>query len=88
MRYWLVENINANTTQGNEIKRLEIKMYGKIFTTNDKWATTNWGTRVSAVEKTKAQAQAILDDRRSTVASEWDDYPRNVNVQSTREVLP
>ena len=88
MRYWLVENINANTTQGNEIKRLEIKMYGKVVTTNDKWATTNWGTRVSAVEKTKAQAQAILDDRRSAVASEWDDYPRNVNVQSTREVLP
>jgi len=84
MRYWLVENINANTTQGNEIKRLEIKMYGKIFTTNDKWATTNWGTRVSAVEKTKAQAQAILDDQRST----WGDHPRNVNVQSTREVLP
>ena len=54
MRYWLVENINANTTQGNEIKRLEIKMYGKVVTTNDKWATTNWGTRVSAVEKTKA----------------------------------
>ena len=59
MRYWLVENINANTTQGNEIKRLEIKMYGKVVTTNDKWATTNWGARVSAVEKTKAQAQAI-----------------------------
>ena len=50
MRYWLIENINANTTQGNEIKRLEIKMYGKVVTTNDKWATTNWGARVSAVE--------------------------------------
>ena len=84
MRYWLVENINANTTQGNEIKRLEIKMYGKVVTTNDKWATTNWGTRVGAVEKTKAQAQTILDERRST----WSDYPRNVNVQSAREVLP
>ena len=84
MRYWLVENINENTTQGNEIKRLEIKMYGKIFTTNDKWATTNWGTRVSAVEKTKAQAQTILDDQRST----WGDHPRNVNVQVARMVLP
>ena len=88
MRYWLVENINENTTQGNEIKRLEIKMYGKVVTTNDHGATTNWGARVSAVEKTKAQAQSILDDRRSTVASEWNDYPRSVNVQSTREVLP
>ena len=88
MRYWLIENINANTTQGNEIKRLEIKMYGKIFTTNDKWATTNWGTRVSAVEKTKAQAQTILDDRRSTVTAEWDDHPRSPGGQPARVVLP
>ena len=51
--------LSADFSQlGNEIKRLEIKMYGKVVTTNDKWATTNWGTRVSAVEKTKAQAQA------------------------------
>ena len=88
MRYWLVENINVNTTQGNEIKRLEIKMYGKIIITNDKWATTNWGTRVGAVEKTKAQAQAILDDRRSTVTSEWDDHPRSPNGQPERVILP
>ena len=88
MRYWLIENINANTTQGNEIKRLEIKMYGKVVTTNDKWATTNWGARVGAVEKTKAQAQAILDDRRSTVTAEWDNHPRSPGGQPERVVLP
>ena len=88
MRYWLVENINANTTQGNEIKRLEIKMYGKVVTTNDKWATTTWGARVGAGEKTKAQAQSILDDRRSTVTSEWNDHRRSPNGQPERVVLP
>ena len=88
MRYWLVENKNSNTTQGNEIKRLEIKMYGKVVPTNDKWATTNWGTRVGAVEKTKAQAQTILDNRRSTVTAEWDDHPRSPGGQPARVVLP
>ena len=88
MRYWLVENKNSNTTQGNEIKRLEIKMYGKVVTSNDKRATTNWGARVGGVEKTKAQAQAILDDRRSTVTAEWDDHPRSPGGQPARVVLP
>ena len=88
MRYWLVENKNANRFIGNEIKRFDVKGYGKVILTNDKWATTNWGARVGAVEKTKAQAQAILDDRRRTVTAEWDDHPRSPGGQPARVVLP
>jgi hypothetical protein len=88
MKYWEIENINANTFVGNEIKRFDVKSYGKIIITNDKWATGNWATRVGATEKTKTEAQAILDDRRSTVASEWDDHPRSIGGQPEREVLP
>ena len=32
--------------------------------------------------------QAILDDRRSTVTSEWDDHPRSPGGQPERVVLP
>jgi len=102
MKYWEIENINANTFVGNEIKRFDVKSYGTIITTNDKWATGNWATRVGATEKTKAEAQAILDSRRTTVTSSWDntvseDTPdgetveariRNIDTQPERAVLP
>jgi hypothetical protein len=42
MKYWKIENINANTFVGNEIKRFEVKGYGSVIVTNDKWATANW----------------------------------------------
>ena len=88
MKYWEIENINANTFMGNEIKRFEVKSYGKIIITNDKWATGNWAIRVGATEKTKAEAQAILDDRRNTVIANWDTDARSIDVQPERVILP
>ncbi len=102
MKYWEIENINANTFVGNEIKRFDVKSYGNVIVTNDKWATGNWSTRVGATEKTKAEAQAILDDRRTTVIANWDNTvnvmtlegetvevgTRNINTQPERVVLP
>ena len=32
MKYWEIENINANTFVGNEIKRFDVKSYGTIIT--------------------------------------------------------
>ena len=83
MKYWEIENINANTFVGNDVKS-----YGKIIITNDKWATGNWATRVGATEKTKAEAQAILDDRRTTVIANWDTDARSIDIQPERVVLP
>ena len=88
MKYWQIENINANTFVGNEIKRFEAKSYGKVIVTNDKWATGNWATRVGATEKTKTEAQAILDDRRNTVIANWDNDARSIDTQPEREILP
>lgn len=47
------KNINTNTFVGNEIKRFDVKSYGNVIVTNDKWATGNWSTRVGATEKQK-----------------------------------
>jgi hypothetical protein len=88
MKYWKIKNINANTFVGNEIKRFEVKGYGSVIVTNDKWATGNWATRVGATEVTKAEAQAILDDRRNTVIANWDTDARSIDIQPEREILP
>jgi hypothetical protein len=88
MKYWKIKNINANTFVGNEIKRFEVKGYGSVIVTNDKWATGNWATRVGATEVTKAEAQAVLDDRRNTVIANWDTDARSIDIQPEREILP
>ena len=88
MKYWKIENINANTFVGNEIKRFEVKGYGSVIVTNDKWATTNWATRVGATEVTKAEAQAILDDYRTLVIENWDNEDHEIDIQPAREILP
>ena len=88
MKYWKIENINVNTFVGNEIKRFDVKSYGNVIVTNDKWATGNWAARVGATEKTKAEAQAILDDRRNTVIANWDTDARSIDIQPERVVLP
>jgi hypothetical protein len=88
MKYWKIKNINANTFVGNEIKRFEVKGYGSVIVTNDKWATGNWATRVGATEVTKAEAQAVLDDYRNTVIANWDTDARSIDIQPEREILP
>ena len=88
MKYWEIENINANTFVGNEIKRFEVKSYGNVIVTNDKWATGNWATRVGATEKTKAEAQSILDDYRTSLIDNWDDDYHEIDIQPEREILP
>ena len=88
MKYWKIENINANTFVGNEIKRFEVKGYGSVIVTNDKWATGNWATRVGATEVTKAEAQTILDNHRTSVIENWDDDYHEIDIQPEREILP
>jgi hypothetical protein len=88
MKYWKIKKINANTFVGNEIKRFEVKGYGSVIVTNDKWATGNWATRVGATEVTKAEAQAVLDDYRNTVIANWDTDARSIDIQPEREILP
>ena len=88
MKYWKIENINANTFVGNEIKRFEVKGYGSVIVTNDKWATANWATRVGATEVTKAEAQAVLDDYRTSVIENWDNEDHEIDIQPVREILP
>ena len=88
MKYWEIKNINTNTFVGNEIKRFDVNSYGNVIVTNDKWATGNWSTRVGATEKTKAEAQAILDARRTTVIANWDTDARSINTQPERVILP
>ena len=90
MKYWEIENINANTFVGNEIKRFNVKSYGKIIITNDKWATGNWATRVGATEKTKAEAQAIVDQEVQTAQAAWDATPEadRLNDRPGNVVLP
>ena len=88
MKYWEIENINADTFVGNEIKRFEVKSYGNVIVTNDKWATGNWSTRGGATEVNKTEAQSILDDRRNTVIANWDTDARSINIQPEREILP
>ena len=47
-----------------------------------------WLAEKNGVEKTKAEAQAILDDRRTTVIANWDTDARSIDTQPEREILP
>ena len=86
MKYWKIENINPNTFLGNEIKRFDVKSYGNIIVTNDKWATGNWSTRVGATEVSKTEAQSILDlheEKTRKTNQSWIKKPAPVNKSRT-----
>ena len=89
-KYWVIENTGKDffTHQDRDDMPVFQGHPGDVWITSNNAKATAWAGKYPNVSKTKAQAQAILDDRRSTVTAEWDDHPRSPGGQPERVVLP
>lgn len=77
MKYFVAENTGKGFITHQDNERSHITGYpGNVWGTENNQA---WATRVNAVEKTKEEAQALVDAALAAIATEVQSRPQNPN---------
>ena len=87
--YGVAENTGKGFFTAEDRRKFFLRGYpANVWMVGNNVDGAMWLAEKGAREKTKAEAQAILDDRRTTVITNWDTDARNINIQPERVVLP
>ena len=89
MQYFVAENTGKGFITHEDNQKSHISGFpGNVWVTEN---NQEWATRVGAVEKTKAEAQAIVDAEITAAQEAWDaltDSQKSISSRPSNIVLP